>query len=164
MRKRIISIVLCVTMIISLAACGSGTPGKESKASDAPKTEAASTAPQTEPGGTKEPETSDAQQPEKLMAIVDKEGKRLGAIDADSACSAADGGVFDMLKFGLMKAVGFLMSKKKREAVPATFYDYKEMRDARPRAKVAHLLIVGGVMIALAAVALVMYGRYEPIG
>ena len=76
---------------------------------------------------------------------------------------AADGGVFDMLKFGLMKAFGFLMSKKKREAVPATFYDYKEMRDAKPRAKVAHLLIVGGVMIALAAIALVMYGQYEPI-
>ena len=76
---------------------------------------------------------------------------------------AADGGVFDMLKFGLMKAFGFLMSKKKRAAVPDTFYDYKEMRDAKPRAKVAYLLIVGGVMLALAAIALMMYARFEPI-
>ena len=94
MKRRIISTVLCAAMVISLTACGSGTPGKDSTASEALKTEAASTSPQTEPDGTKEPETADAQQPEKLMAIVNKEGKRLGAIDADSACSAVDGGVF----------------------------------------------------------------------
>ena len=75
----------------------------------------------------------------------------------------ADGGVFDMLKFGVQKALSVVMTRKKRESLPATFYDYKEMRDARPRAPVTHLLAVGGVFILLAAAALAMYGQYEPI-
>ncbi len=76
---------------------------------------------------------------------------------------AADGGVFDMLKYGVQTAFSFLMTKKKRESLPKTFYDYKQMRDARPRAPVAHLLITGTVFIALAAAALAVYGQYEPV-
>ena len=76
---------------------------------------------------------------------------------------AADGGVFDMLKFGIQKALSVIMTKKKRESLPATFYDYKEMRDARPRAQLAHLLITGAVFIALAAAALAIYGQYDPV-
>lgn len=76
---------------------------------------------------------------------------------------AADGGVFDMLKFGLQKALSVFMTRKKREGLPETFYDYKEMRDARPRAKVAYLLVIGAVFIVLAALALVMYNQYDPV-
>ena len=76
---------------------------------------------------------------------------------------AADGGVFDMLKFSVQKVFSVLMTRKRRDALPGTFYDYKEMRDARPRAPVAHLLIVGAVFIVLAAAALAMYSQYEPI-
>ena len=74
---------------------------------------------------------------------------------------AADGGVFDMLKFGIQKALSVVMTKKRREALPATFYDYKEARAAKERAPVAFLLIVGAVFIVLAAAALAMYSRYD---
>ena len=75
----------------------------------------------------------------------------------------SDGGVFDMLKFSLQKALSVFMTRKKREGLPDTFYDYKEMRDARPRAKVGYLLAVGAVFIVLAALALVMYNRFDPV-
>ncbi len=74
---------------------------------------------------------------------------------------AADGGVFDMLKFGVQKALSVIMTKKRREALPATFYDYKEARAARERMPVAFLLITGAVFIVLAAAALAVYSRYD---
>ena len=64
---------------------------------------------------------------------------------------------------GVQTAFSFLMTKKKRESLPETFYDYKQMRDAKPRAQVAHLLITGAVFIALAAAALAVYSQYEPV-
>ena len=76
---------------------------------------------------------------------------------------AAGGGVFDMLKFGVIKAYSVLMPKKKRDDLPKTFYDFKQEREAKERAKTGHLLVVGIVFLALAALALVMYNRFEPV-
>ena len=74
---------------------------------------------------------------------------------------AAGGGVFDMLKFGVIKAFSVILPKKKREALPRTFFDFKTEREARERAKTGHLLITGLVFLVLAALALVMYSQYD---
>ena len=75
---------------------------------------------------------------------------------------AAGGGVFDMLKFSVMKAFSVILPKKKREALPKTFFDYKTEREARERTKTGHLLIVGLVFLALAGTALILCGQYDP--
>ena len=76
---------------------------------------------------------------------------------------AADGGVFDMLKFGIQKALSVIMTKKKRESLPKTFFDFKTEREAKEKVKTGHLLIVGAVFLVLAVLALVMYSQYEPV-
>ena len=76
---------------------------------------------------------------------------------------AAGGGVFDMLKFGVTKAYSVIMTKKKRESLPKTYFDYKTKREAREKVKTGHLLIVGTAFMLLAAMALVMYSQYDPI-
>ncbi len=76
---------------------------------------------------------------------------------------AAGGGVFDMLKYGTIKAFSFLMPKKRREMYPKTFFDFKMEREARERTGFGHLLIVGLVFLILAGAALVMYSQYAPV-
>ena len=89
MKKRIMNILLSVVLAAAMTA-GCGAAGKESSPAETPKNETASAEetenPGTAPGGDVKPE--------KLMEIVDGDGRRLGEIDANSACSAADGGVF----------------------------------------------------------------------
>ena len=92
MKKRILNMMLCAVlaaaMIASVAACGSA-PGKESTPGTGTQPEKTEVAPaKTEPAGTA------AEQPEKLVEVTDKDGKRLGAIDANSSCTAVDGGIF----------------------------------------------------------------------
>ena len=82
-------LLLAVSLTASMAACGE-KPGQES----APASQEAQSAAEVKPSGTKA-ENADAQpEPEKLAEIVDEAGKRLGVIDANSACSAVDGGIF----------------------------------------------------------------------
>ena len=76
---------------------------------------------------------------------------------------AAGGGVFDMLKFGTIKALSVLMTRKRREMYPKTFFDYKMEREAKERVRTGHLLIVGAVFLVLAAGALAVYSQYDPI-
>ena len=75
---------------------------------------------------------------------------------------AAGGGVFDMLKFGVTKAYSVIMTKKKRESLPRTFFDYKMEREAKGKVKTGYLLVVGAVFLLLAALALLMYNQYDP--
>ena len=94
MKKRILNMVLCAVLALaltaSMAACG-GAPGKESTPGTQTQPEKTEAAPaKTEPAGT----AAEQPEPEKLMEVLDKEGKRLGAIDANSSCSAVDGGIF----------------------------------------------------------------------
>ncbi len=90
MKKRILNTILCAVLAAavtaSMAACGSA--GKESTQAQPEKTEAAPA--KTEPAGT----AAEQPEPEKLMEVQDKDGKRLGAIDANSSCTAVDGGIF----------------------------------------------------------------------
>ena len=104
MKKRILNRLLCAVLAVSLAAmlaaCG-GKPGQEST----PGSQEVQSTPEEKPSETKT-EPSEAQPaPEKLAEILDGEGKRLGAIDAASACSAVNGGVFysvvDMKEYAL---------------------------------------------------------------
>ena len=75
---------------------------------------------------------------------------------------ASNGGVFDMLRFGVTKALSVMLTKKRRDELPHTFYDYKKEREAKGQAHSAYLIIVGLVFIALAGAALVMYYQFAP--
>ena len=74
---------------------------------------------------------------------------------------ASRGGVFDMLRFGVQKVIGVILPRKKREALPRTFYDYKTEREGREQIHMGYLLAVGMVFILLAGLALVMYNQFE---
>jgi len=93
MKKRILNKLLCMVLAVSLAAllaaCG-GKPGQEST----PGSQEAQSTPEQKPSETKNEPSEAEPVPEKLAEILDGEGKRLGAIDAASACSAVNGGVF----------------------------------------------------------------------
>ena len=93
MKKRILNKLLCMVLAVSLAAllaaCG-GKPGQEST----PGSQEAQSTPEQKPSETKNEPSEAEPVPEMLAEILDGEGKRLGAIDAASACSAVNGGVF----------------------------------------------------------------------
>ena len=76
---------------------------------------------------------------------------------------ASKGGVFDMLRFGVQKALSVILPKKKREEMPKSFYDYKVEREAKGHARMGHILAVGIVFLVLAGLALMIYNRYEPV-
>ena len=104
MKKRILNRLLCAVLAVSLAAmlaaCG-GKPGQEST----PGSQEAQSTPEQKPSETKNEPSEAEPEPEKLAEILDGEGKRLGTIDAASACSAVNGGVFysvvDMKEYAL---------------------------------------------------------------
>ena len=104
MKKRILNKLLCTVLAVSLtallAACG-GKPGQEST----PDSQEAQSTPEQKPSETKNEPSEAEPVPEMLAEILDGEGKRLGAIDAASACSAVNGGVFysvvDMKEYAL---------------------------------------------------------------
>ncbi len=77
--------------------------------------------------------------------------------------AVSDGGVFDMLRFGLQKVFSLFRRKEKRDALPKTFYDYRVERDARAKAPIGALLAVGTGMIVLAGIALYFYSQYAPL-
>ena len=100
MTRRIIIILLCAVLAAASSGC-SGKPGQESM----PGTQEAQSTPEEKPSGTKTEPSGAQPVPEKLAEIVDGEGKRLGEIDAASACSAVEGGIFyrvvDMKEYAL---------------------------------------------------------------
>ena len=82
--RRLLCLLLAVLMIAALSGCGAGT---EAKPSDAVQTEA-----KTEAKTETQPETRP--EPAQLSAILDRNGDRLGAIDARAVCTASDAGIF----------------------------------------------------------------------
>ena len=72
-------------------------------------------------------------------------------------------GVFDMLRFGLMKVFSVMFTRRMKDDQPKTFYDYKLLKDQREPGSVGHLLWVGLAFIFLAGVALAFYSQYEPL-
>ena len=74
---------------------------------------------------------------------------------------ASKGGVFDMLRFGMQKALSVVLPKKRREALPRTFFDYKTEHEDRERKHMTSTLLVGLAFLLLAGAALVMYSQFE---
>ncbi len=75
----------------------------------------------------------------------------------------ADEGVFDMLKFGVMKVFSMIRSEKKRAEMPRTYYDYRVERSEKPKVRISHLVMTGLFMMALAGIALAICNGYEPV-
>ena len=67
-------------------------------------------------------------------------------------------GLFDMLGFGIQRALTIVLSEKKRAKYPRTFYEYKQLKWEAPKSSFAFLLLAGGVFLALAAVFLYCSG------
>ena len=76
--KRIISILLLIALLLSLAGCGGSSSNNipENKASNSEE-------------GIKPADNQQA-----LISIVDKYGKPLGSVDSRASCTAVDGGIF----------------------------------------------------------------------
>ena len=70
---------------------------------------------------------------------------------------SADGGTFDMLRYGVTKALKVMQSEEKQKKYPRTYYDYKQKRHAREKAKLSHFFWVGGVLLAMALVFFLLY-------
>lgn len=68
----------------------------------------------------------------------------------------ADDGVFDMMNYGVMKVINLTRSKKRRDAFPKTFYDYRQMKDEKRKGGFGYLFLVGGVFMALAVLFLIL--------
>ena len=76
---------------------------------------------------------------------------------------ASRGGVFDMLRFAVQKAMTVMLSKKKRDEMPKTFYDYKMERGEKGEKHMKSTLLVGIAFLLLAGIALMMYGQFAPV-
>ena len=76
---------------------------------------------------------------------------------------ASNGGVFDMLRFSVMKALSVMLTRKRRDDLPRTFYDYKKEREAKGQAHMGYMLVVGVVFLLLAGAALLMYNQFDPV-
>ena len=69
----------------------------------------------------------------------------------------AGDGFFDMISYGVLKVVSLWYRKEKRDELPKTFFDYREMKDARRRGGTGYLTLSGLVFIAAALVFLAFY-------
>lgn len=67
-------------------------------------------------------------------------------------------GLFDMLGYGIQRALTIMLSEKKRAKYPRTFYEYKQLKWDAPKSSFGFLLLAGGVYLVLAAVFLVFSG------
>lgn len=70
----------------------------------------------------------------------------------------ADDGLFDMINYGVLKAVKIVQSEKKRSQFPKTFYDYRAMKSETRGGGFGYLIVVGAVFVAIAAVFLLLGG------
>ena len=66
-------------------------------------------------------------------------------------------GAFDGLSFGVRKAFGQILSEKRRNAMPKTYYDYVTAKREKQRTKPRTTLIVGLGFLVLAGIALAVY-------
>jgi hypothetical protein len=69
----------------------------------------------------------------------------------------ASDGVFDMLHFGIQKAVRIVLKKEKRDLYPKTFYEYRTMKAAGKKGSTAFLWLPGACLVLGATIALILY-------
>ncbi len=70
----------------------------------------------------------------------------------------ANDGLFDIISYGVQKALRLVLSEKKQAAYPKTFYEYKKAKWDTARTPVIHLLTAGLSFLALAAMFLFLSG------
>ncbi|NLE68677.1 MAG: DUF3899 domain-containing protein [Clostridiales bacterium] len=71
----------------------------------------------------------------------------------------AGNGIFDMLNFGVKKVLLLIRSEKHQKAFPRTYYDYLQRKNRRDNKGFGHLLIIGGVFLALSALFTLLYSN-----
>mgnify|MGYP001297131489 CR=1 FL=1 len=64
----------------------------------------------------------------------------------------AQNGVFDMIKFGVLKVVSMMRSEKHRADYPRNYNEYLKNQAAKSRAAYGYLLFTGAVFLALSAI------------
>lgn len=70
---------------------------------------------------------------------------------------SAQGGTFDMLVYGMRRALRLVLSEEKQSQFPKTYYDYCAAKRGRERGGFGFLLIVGLGYLAAACVWLALY-------
>ena len=66
-------------------------------------------------------------------------------------------GAFDGLSFGVRKAFGQILSEKRRNAMPKTYYDYVTAKREKQKSKPRTTLFVGLGFLVLAGATLSVY-------
>ena len=67
-------------------------------------------------------------------------------------------GLFDMISYGVQKALRLVLSEKRQAEYPKTFYEYKKAKWDTARTPIAHLVAAGLTFMALAAMFLFFSG------
>lgn len=70
----------------------------------------------------------------------------------------SDDGLFDIISYGVQKALRLVLSEKKRSAYPKTFYEYKQTKWNTARTPILHLVSAGFTFMALAVMFLIFSG------
>ena len=78
-------------------------------------------------------------------------------ISAGLLVYASSGGAFDILRYGLSRVTVYFWSRKAREEMPKSYYDYVTAQREKPQKPFGFLLLAGGVYLAAAVVFLILY-------
>lgn len=70
---------------------------------------------------------------------------------------AANDGLFDMMTYGVQKALRIIQSEEKRSAFPKSFYDYRVLKQGK-KSEFSFLLIAGAIYLVLAVLFLLLSG------
>jgi len=62
----------------------------------------------------------------------------------------AGNGIFNMIKFGVSKAISIMRSEKHRTESPRTYHDYLKKEWKKPRANYGFLLVTGTAFLVIA--------------
>lgn len=71
---------------------------------------------------------------------------------------ASNDGMFDMLSYGVQKALQIVLSEKRRSKYPRTFYDYRKAKWETSKGAFGHMVAAGLTYVVLAVVFLFFSG------
>ena len=73
----------------------------------------------------------------------------------------SNGGVFDMLVYGVYRFITILFKKDHRNVKYNTFYDYRVAKAERPKASFLFLIIVGLIFVGISMIFLIQWYQFE---
>lgn len=68
----------------------------------------------------------------------------------------ASDGFFDLMNYGVQRALRLVLSKERQAAFPRTYYEYHQIKRGTPKGGLGFILVIGLVWIALAGLCLIL--------